>query len=102
MVEVADLPVEVGVLILDVESGSPAERAGLRGGRQQITVSGVPMLAGGDIVVAIDGLEVRDFDDVVNYLASHTDVGDLVTLTVVRERQQIELNVTLEERPAGP
>jgi S1-C subfamily serine protease len=102
MVEAADLPVEVGVLVFEVEVGSPAERAGLRGGQQQITVSGVPMLAGGDIVVAIDGVDVRDFDDVVNYLASQTDVGDVVTLTVVREREEITIGVTLEERPTSP
>jgi S1-C subfamily serine protease len=102
MVEAADLPAEVGVLVFEVEANSPAEKAGLRGGQQQITVSGVPMLAGGDIVVAIDGVEVRDFDDVVNYLASQTDVGDLVTLTVVREREEITLGVTLEERPTSP
>jgi S1-C subfamily serine protease len=102
MVEAADLPAEVGVLVFEVEADSPAAKAGLRGGQQQITVSGVPMLAGGDIVVAINEAEVRDFDDVVNYLASHTNVGDVVTLTVVRERKEITVGVTLEERPTGP
>jgi S1-C subfamily serine protease len=102
MVEAANLPAEVGVLVFEVEVDSPAEKAGLRGGQQQITVSGVPMLIGGDIVVAIDEVEVRDFDDVVNFLASHTIVGDVVTLTVVREREEITVGVTLEERPTSP
>ncbi len=101
LVEAADLSVDVGVLVFGVEAGSPAERAGLHGGERQITVSGVPLLAGGDIVIAIDGVEVRDFDDIVNYLAGQTDVGDVVTLTVVRERDAINVDVTLEERPAG-
>ena len=99
MVEAADLPLEIGVLISTVEPGSPAERAGLRGGSQQVVVSGIPMLAGGDIMTAIDQVEVKRFDDVVNYLASHTSVGDVVTLTVVRERQEIRVEVKLEERP---
>jgi S1-C subfamily serine protease len=100
MVDAADLPVDTGVLVFAVEPGSPAESAGLRGGDQEIVVSGVPMLAGGDIVIAIDQVEVKKFDDVVNYLASYTSVGDVVTLTVVRDGSEIELAVTLEERPA--
>ncbi len=99
MVEAADLPVETGVLIFEVEPGSPAEKAGIRGGTQQVQVSGVPMLIGGDIVVAIDGMEVKRFDDVVNYLASHGTVGDEVGLTVVRDGREIEVGVMLEERP---
>jgi 2-alkenal reductase len=99
MVEAADLPVETGVLIFEVEPGSPAEKAGIRGGSQQVQVSGVPMLIGGDIVVAIDGVAVKRFDDVVNYLASRGSVGDRVALTVVRDGREIEVAVMLEERP---
>jgi S1-C subfamily serine protease len=99
MVEAADLPVEIGVLISTVEPGSPADKAGLRGGSQQVVVSGIPMLAGGDIVTAIDQAEVKRSDDLVNYLASHTSVGDMVTLTVVRKSQELKVEVRLEERP---
>jgi S1-C subfamily serine protease len=99
MVEAAGLTADVGVLIFGVEPGSPAEKAGLRGGDQQIVVSSIPMLAGGDVVIAIDGERVNDFDDVVNYLASFTRVGDVVTMTVIRDGQEIDVAVTLEERP---
>jgi S1-C subfamily serine protease len=102
IVDKAQLAVENGVLIFDVVPGSPADKAGLRGGNQQVVVSGVPMLVGGDVVIAIGPVEVKRFDDVVNHLAVHTSVGDVVTLTVVREGQQIEIGVTLEERPGGP
>jgi S1-C subfamily serine protease len=100
MVEAADLPVETGVLIFEVEAGSPAEKAGIRGGSQQVQVSGVPMVIGGDIVVAIGGVPVKRFDDVVNYLAGNTSVGDEVTLTVVRDGREVEVTMVLEERPA--
>ncbi|NIV28345.1 MAG: PDZ domain-containing protein, partial [Anaerolineae bacterium] len=88
-----------GVLIFEVEAGGPAENAGLRGGEQQLVVSGVPMLVGGDILISIDQVEVKRFEDVVNYLASYTSVGDRVTLTVIRAGNEVELSVTLEERP---
>jgi S1-C subfamily serine protease len=101
MVEEADLPVETGVLIFGVEAGSPAEKGGLRGGDRQVVVSGIPMAIGGDIIVAIDGVQVRRFDDMVNYLASQTSVGDEVTLTVVRDGQKVEVRLTLEERPSN-
>jgi 2-alkenal reductase len=101
MVEAMELPVETGALIFEVEPGGPAAKAGVEGGRRELIVSGRPMLAGGDIVVAIDGTEVKRFDDLVNYLATRTSVGDVLTLTVVRNRVEIEVDVTLEERPTN-
>ena len=102
VVERAQLPVDNGVLIGEVVPGSPADKAGLRGGNQQIVISGITMLIGGDVVIAIDQVEVKRFDDVVNHLAVHTSVGDVVTLTVLRDNEEIELAVTLEERPGSP
>jgi S1-C subfamily serine protease len=101
MVEAADLLVETGILISIVESDSPADKAGLHGGDRQVQVSGLPMSAGGDIIIAINEVEVKRFDDMVNYLASHTSVGDIVTLTVVRNAQEVKLGVMLEERPGN-
>ncbi len=101
MVEAMNLPVETGVLIAMVEPGGPAEKAGLRGGKQQVIVAGIPMQAGGDIVIGINDRQVKRFDDLINYLASFTSVGDVVTLTVVRDGKQLKIDVTLEERPTG-
>jgi len=100
LVEIMELPIETGVLIFTVEPDGPAYKAGLRGGGTQVIVSGRPMQEGGDILAAINGSEVRDFDDLVNYLASFTSVGDTVNLTVVRDGVQLELEVVLEERPS--
>lgn len=101
LVEAANLPVENGVLISTVEPGSPADAAGLRGGDRQVQVSGASMLAGGDVVIAINEVQVKRFEDVVNYLASFTSVGDKITLTLVRAGGEIKVGVTLKERPGN-
>jgi S1-C subfamily serine protease len=101
MYEVMDLPVQTGVLIMTVEPDSPASKAALRGGDQEVDVSGIRMRVGGDILVVIDGFPVRRFDDLINYLATRTSVGDTVTLTVIRDGSRIDVKVTLEERPSG-
>lgn len=64
-----------------------------------MVVGGRPVLAGGDILVAINDAPVRRFDDLINYLARYTSVGDSVTLTVVRGGDRLNLDVVLEERP---
>jgi S1-C subfamily serine protease len=101
MVAAMSLPVDSGVLIFRVEPDSPAERASLLGGDRDVVVSGRPMRAGGDILVAINESVVKGFDDLINYLASFTSVGDVVKLTVVRNGEQIGLELTLEERPGN-
>jgi len=100
IVEAMGLPVELGVLVAEVEPDSPADKAGLRGGKREVTVAGLPMLAGGDIIVAIEGQPVSDFADLVNYLVANTSVGDVVRLTIIRGDKQLEIQVTLAERPS--
>lgn len=101
MVATMDLSVETGVLVFEVEPGSPADNANLRGGVSEVIVSGRPMRAGGDIVVAIDETVVKDFEDLINHLASRTSVGDTVTVTVVRDGTEVSVQLTLEERPSN-
>jgi S1-C subfamily serine protease len=101
MVEGMNLPVETGVLISRVVSGGPASKAGVMGGTNEVVVSEITMRVGGDIIIAINDVAVMRFDDLVNYLASNTSVGDVVTLTVVRGGRQIVLDVKLEERPSN-
>ncbi len=99
MIEALELPVENGVLIYTVEPDSPALKAGVQGGDREVLISGRLVIAGGDILVAIDGNQVKRFDDLINYLASRTKVGDDITLTLIRDGSEIEVRVTLEGRP---
>jgi S1-C subfamily serine protease len=100
LVQAMGLPVDTGVLIFTVEPDGPAYKANLRGGDTEVIVSGRPMQEGGDILVAIGGSGVRDFDDLVNYLAGFTSVGDTVKLTIVRDGVELQVDVVLEERPS--
>ena len=101
MVDIMELPVETGVLIFQVEPDSPASKADLRGGDTDVVISGRPMRAGGDILVAIGETVVKDFDDLVNYLASYTSVGDTISLTLVRDGGELKVELVLEERPSN-
>lgn len=96
-IEALGLPQYTGVYILEVTPDSPAERAGLRGGTQPTKYP--RLMAGGDLVIAIDGQEVRQFNELLSYLLNNTSPGDTVILTVLRGEEQLELPLTLGKRP---
>ena len=93
------LPVTRGALIDRVTPGTAADQARLRGGDHEVEVMGTTVNAGGDIIVAIDGYKLRDFDDLIAYLVRETQVGQDVVLTVIRDGENLEISVTLGERP---
>jgi len=93
------LPVTQGALIAEVQPGTAAAQAGLRGGDHEVEIMGGTARAGGDIIVAIDGYELRNFDDLIAYLVRETKVGQRIVLTVIRDGDELEIPVTLGERP---
>ncbi len=93
------LPAAHGALIDKVTPGTAAAQAGLQGGNHEVEVMGTTVNAGGDIIVAIDGYKLRDFDDLIAYLVRETGVGQEVTLTVIRDGEELEIPVMLGERP---
>lgn len=88
-----------GFLVVDVVSGSPAEKAGIQGGDQPTRVNGREIPLGGDVIVGIDGKVVRKIEDILVYLESEKQVGDDLRLTVVRDGETREINVALAARP---
>jgi S1-C subfamily serine protease len=90
-----------GALVGKVTSGGPAEKAGLRGSEKQTTINGENVNVGGDVIIAIDNQPVKNFDDIVAFLARSTEVGQTVTLTILRDGQQQDVKVTLAARPAA-
>jgi S1-C subfamily serine protease len=93
------LPVDKGVLVSSVVTGGPADRAGVRGGDQQITVRGIPVVTGGDIITAIDGDPITSFDQMIAYLSGQKLVGQEVMLTILRDGETLQLPLTLADRP---
>jgi S1-C subfamily serine protease len=96
-----DLPVREGVLVTSVVAGTPASRAGLRGGDRTENFRGAQITLGGDIITAIDGTPLHNFDDLLGYLVANTSVGQTVKLTVIRNNATIQVDVTLGPRPGN-
>lgn len=94
--EALGLPRTSGVYILNITPGSPAEVAGLRAGT---IPTGAGYQAGGDLIIAIDGLPVRDFSDLITYLLNNKSPDDTVTFTVMRDGQELQLDLILGKRP---
>jgi S1-C subfamily serine protease len=95
-----NLPEAKGALVTRTIPGSPADKAGLRGGDQEIQVLGQPLTVGGDVIIAIDGEGIRHFDDILSYLNRRTEVGQGVQLTIIRDGVIQTVTVTLGKRPS--
>lgn len=98
--ELMDLdPKQTGALVIDVTADSPAEKSGLLGSSIEETVDGFDVRVGGDVIIAADGIPLNDFEDLVAFLARHTIVGQTITLTAIRDGEEINLDLTLAARP---
>jgi S1-C subfamily serine protease len=96
LAEQMGLPVDFGLLIVKVLPGQAAERAGLRGGSERAYLGNIPIMLGGDLIVAIDGQNVQDQQDLAQVMNAHR-AGDTVKVTVYRAKQKLEVTVTLGE-----
>ncbi len=90
------LPVDGGVLVQRVVPGGAADRAGIRGGNEQAYLGNMPIILGGDLIVAIDGHPIADTADIAAVLERHQP-GDSVTVTFFRGRRKHTVQVQLSE-----
>jgi 2-alkenal reductase len=91
-----------GAVIVEVNSGTPAARAGLRPGRNAEPLNGIGFVRGGDVIVAINGQPVRSADDVVRVVAERLRPHQVATFTIVRGSRRLTVPVKLGERPPNP
>src|SRR5438128_4015909 len=97
--ELADqmgLAADSGLLIVQVLPGGAAEHAGLRGGNERAYIGNTPITTGGDLIVAIDGQDVQDQQDLSHVMNNHR-AGDSVRVTIYRGKRKMDVNVTLGE-----
>lgn len=90
------LPADYGLLIVQVVQGSAADRAGLRGGSERAYLGNMPIMLGGDLIVAIDGEDIQDQQDLSQIMNNHR-AGDTVKVTIYRGKKKIDVNVVLGE-----
>ncbi len=98
----AELGAEVpdrGVLILNTEPDTPAAKAGLRGGNRSVNTPYGTIMVGGDAIIAIDGVAIASPSELIAYLETYTRPGQTIQVTVLRDKKEITLPVTLGERP---
>jgi S1-C subfamily serine protease len=87
---------DYGLLIVRVTPGGSAERAGLRGGTERAYLGNMPIMIGGDLIVALDGQEVQDQQQLSRIMNNHR-AGDAVKVTIYRGKKKMEVDVTLGE-----
>jgi serine protease Do len=87
-----------GVLVQQIQSGSPADKAGLLGSYKPYDLNGEQVLIGGDIITAVDNTSVASMNDLASAISSHKP-GDTISLSIIREGKESKLSVTLAERP---
>ena len=90
-----------GYLLEAVTSGGPADKAGIQASKTNFTDNGHQVTIGGDVFIVYYGQTVKSSDDLVTMLANSGSVGQKVTLTVLRNGKQMQVQITLGLRPSS-
>jgi S1-C subfamily serine protease len=96
LAEEMGLPADYGLLIVQVTPGGSADVAGLRGGTERAYLGNIPIMLGGDLIVAIDGEKVEDEQDLAQMMNNHR-AGDTVKVTIYRNKKKMDVSVALGE-----
>jgi len=100
LVQALKLPVKEGIMVVEVTPGSPAQRAGIRGGDRVVQVGNMIFRVGGDIITEIDQVKVRTFEELSDFI-ENKQPGDSVALNFNRQGKLTVVQVRLRERPQG-
>ncbi|HWJ43389.1 MAG TPA: trypsin-like peptidase domain-containing protein [Solirubrobacterales bacterium] len=101
LAEKLGLDTEFGGLISEVIAGGPAEEAGIQGGDDKLRFQAVRYRVGGDVLLDVDGQPIVGPDDLAKVIADHRP-GDTVTVTLLRDNERKDVELTLGKRPDGP
>ena len=95
------VPVDQGVLIQRVRDGSPAAKAGLKGGTTQVVLAGTTYWLGGDVITKVDGQTVETSDQLASVVTTKQP-GDSLELEVHRGQETLHVTVELGRQPSTP
>jgi len=101
LAKVLNLNDAVGFLVVTVVPNSPAAKAGLHGSETIVNMDGIDYTVGGDIILSVDGVEVRKISDILIHLQRAKAVGDEMILEVLRDGRTTNFTIILDERPNG-
>lgn len=102
MANALNLSKTYGWLVTSLTSGGPADNAGIRAGTRQVQVSGTTVIAGGDVIIALNGVRIRSGDDLSAYLEASTLPGQTIQVTVLRDNNEMTIPLVLGKRlPLG-
>ncbi len=88
-----------GAYVTEIVPGGPADQAGIQAGNELTQVQG--LFAGGDLIIGVDGRPILEFSELLSYMMLNKQPGDDMTVTVLRNNQEMQLTVTLGQRPAN-
>jgi S1-C subfamily serine protease len=90
------LPSDSGLLVVEVVPGSAADHAGLKAGTERAYLGNIPIMLGGDLLVAIEGQPIQDQQELSHMMQNHRS-GDTVTVTIYRGKKRMDIKVVLGE-----
>ena len=101
LANVLNLRDAVGFLVVTIIEDSPASKAGLIESDKTIEIEGIQYPIGGDVILSVDGIEVRKIDDILIHLQRAKSVGDEMLLEILRDGRTTNITIILQERPNG-
>jgi 2-alkenal reductase len=96
-----DLGDQQGVLVVEVSPNSPAERAGLEGSDEPVSLNNEQLMVGGDVIIAVDGQPITAVEELVAAVRAKQG-GDTLELTIIRDGQEQTVTATLANRGTAP
>jgi len=98
LAKIRELNSSKGFLIMTVIEDSPADVAGLLGVTETVEIDEREYPLDGDIIISVDGIEVRKISDILVHLQRNKVIGDYMELEILRDGQILDITIILEER----